>query len=180
MLLAESVQCSAKPAEAHLTSPWKGRFRYPFLRSATVCMPLTFRSIGAPQRLESFEPNEEHLVMYQVINRVISVGERAGWGAAEVGDAASSTEDRQLPERWVAFGASSIAQVAVVQPVLLDGSLAAPAQSRNLRDYLQLPPSEYSLLDPKWVDRFVLIELRLRLVHCRLATCPSCLFLPRS
>jgi hypothetical protein len=92
----------------------------------------------------------------QVVNRVITVGERAGWGSGGSDGSSGGPEGQQrsLPERWVQFGSVSGAVLEVeevgAQPVMEAGGLAA---GRTLGDYLAVPPEQYSLLDPKWIER---------------------------
>lgn len=99
----------------------------------------------------------------QVLNRVITVGERAGWGSEGGGGGGSDgggRPRRQLPERWVQFGAASSAQVGVEEAAAAadvdeapPGGGGAAVAGRSLTDYLALPVDEYSLLDPKWIER---------------------------
>ncbi len=91
-----------------------------------------------------------------MVNRVITVGERAGWGSSDGGPgSAAGGQRRLLPERWVQFGSAAAAQVAVEEVNIRPGAEvgAAPAAGRTLRAYLAVPPEQYSLLDPKWIQR---------------------------
>ncbi len=117
----------------------------------------------------------------QVINRVLTVGERAGWGTG--GADGGQQQQRALPERWVQFGSAASAHVDIVEELGAAGRAAAPAPAawvggespsgacnsssqgstgRTLQDYLAVPPEDYSLLDPKWIGRLVGSGLRVR------------------
>ncbi|GAB4823478.1 hypothetical protein N2152v2_010524 [Parachlorella kessleri] len=118
-----------------------------------------------------YEPLERAI---QVINRVLTVGERAGWGAGTSGADGGQQQQRALPERWVQFGSAASAHVDIIEELGTAGSAAAAAPAawvggerlsgacndscqgstgRSLQDYLAVPPEEYSLLDPKWIGR---------------------------
>lgn len=86
-----------------------------------------------------YEPLERAI---QIVNKVISIGEKAKW--KENGELSGSLE-RMERERWVQFSAVTSAKVPVS---LMDEDAAI-----LLREYLSLPTSEYSLLDPRWVER---------------------------
>lgn len=86
-----------------------------------------------------YEPLERAI---QIVNKVISIGEKAKW---KENGASSGSPERMERERWVQFGAVTSANV----PVSLKDEDAAIL----LREYLSLPTSEYSLLDPRWVER---------------------------
>ncbi|KAI8100554.1 hypothetical protein M9434_004946 [Picochlorum sp. BPE23] len=88
-----------------------------------------------------YEPLERAI---QIVNRVISIGEKAKWKSSD----GAGEQGRETRERWVQFGAMTSAKV----PVLLSEGVEEDVGSL-LGEYLSLPTSEYSLLDPKWVER---------------------------
>eukprot|EP00889_Picochlorum_renovo_P003233 jgi/Picre1/30263/NNA_005629.t1 len=94
-----------------------------------------------------YEPLERAI---QIVNRVISIGEKAKWKSSD----GTGEQGRETRERWVQFGAMTSAKV----PVLLSEGVEEDVGSL-LGEYLSLPTSEYSLLDPKWVERVPLSEL---------------------
>lgn len=105
---------------------------------------------------DPYEPLERAI---QVINRVLSVGERNHKRRindkkvgvdAEDGKGKHAWRER---ERWVQFGAVTVARVPLADcliPGLADDHETA---SLLLQEYLALPVDQYALLDPKWVER---------------------------
>lgn len=112
-----------------LTSLWSELYRYCCLVVARILKP------------------ELHvdIISLQIVNRVISIGEKAKWKSS---DGAGEQGGRETRERWVQFGAMTSAKVPVVLSECVDGDAGS-----LLGEYLSLPTSEYSLLDPKWVER---------------------------
>ena len=88
----------------------------------------------------AYEPLERAI---RIVNKVISIGEKAKWKDRD----GSSSLEQIGRERWVQFGAVTSAKV----PVSL--SMVDEDAAILLREYLSLPTSEYSLLDPRWVER---------------------------
>jgi len=101
----------------------------------------------------------------QIANRIISIGEKAQWNEENVRMKGGRKGKGQLgsqagAERWVQFGAVRSARVPIQ---LVEGVLPATKKKEDtdkgdttltlLEEYLSLPTSEYSLLDPKWVER---------------------------
>ncbi len=74
-----------------------------------------------------------YLALFQVINRVIAVGEKAKWGSGEAGSPGSSSaggsEGSPAQERWVQFAAVYNASLAVDQPA--PGALPPAAQQQQ-------------------------------------------------
>ena len=99
---------------------------------------LVIRAFGP----NAYEPLERAI---RIVNRVISIGEKAKWKGRD-----ESLEQLEGRERWVEFGAVTSAKV----PVSLSSSSSVEVDDAILlREYLSLPTSEYSLLDPRWVER---------------------------
>jgi hypothetical protein len=109
-----------------------------------------------------YEPLERAI---QIANRIISIGEKAQWTENNVRVNSGMKEKGTMgshacAERWVQFGAVKSAKVPIQ---LIEGVLPASAEKEHqekgeatlelLEEYLSLPTSEYSLLDPKWVER---------------------------
>lgn len=89
----------------------------------------------------------------QVVNRVISIGEKAKWKQSGQSDTKQPTS-----ERWVQFGTvtSSRAPITVLEGAKVQGKSGSDRVDitvESLREYLSLPTSEYSLLDPRWIER---------------------------
>ena len=80
----------------------------------------------------------------QVLNRLITLGGKAGWAKGHTAEQAAAA-----PERWVTFGSAYSARAAIEEDSLQG---AGPARQR-LREYLALPADQYSLLDPDWISR---------------------------
>eukprot|EP00890_Picochlorum_soloecismus_P000888 jgi/Picsp_1/17/NSC_00017-R1_hypothetical protein CHLNCDRAFT_133827 [Chlorella variabilis] len=109
-----------------------------------------------------YEPLERAI---QIANRIISIGEKAQWNekndSMNSGMKGNETLGAQASaERWVQFGAVRSARV----PIQLIGGVLPDTTKKEhpdkgdatlmlLEEYLSLPTSEYSLLDPKWVER---------------------------
>jgi hypothetical protein len=104
---------------------------------------------------DPYEPLERAI---QVINRVLSVGERNHKRRKTedngLGKDAKERKGKQAQrERWVQFGAVTLARVPLAEcliPGLADDYETA---SVLLQEYLALPVDQYALLDPKWVKR---------------------------
>lgn len=99
-----------------------------------------------------YEPLERAI---QVVNRVISIGEKTKWRGDD--GSSGSTRVSLKKERWVQFGAVTSTRVPIAPLSTFEGIEKIECRSieteKLLREYLSLPTSEYSLLDPKWVER---------------------------
>ena len=99
-----------------------------------------------------YEPLERAI---QIVNRVISIGEKTKW-RGDVGGSGSARVSVKK-ERWVQFGAVTSARVPIAPLSTFEGiqkiEHSSTETEKLLREYLSLPTSEYSLLDPKWVER---------------------------
>ena len=106
-----------------------------------------------------------HVALVQIANRIISIGEKAQWNEKNISVNTGMKETGTMgahagAERWVQFGAVRSAKVPIQ---LVEGVLPASTEKEHqkkgeatltlLEEYLSLPTSEYSLLDPKWVER---------------------------
>lgn len=114
----------------------------------STCHPCVVGSRRKPRLVvrafgpNAYEPLERAI---QIVNRVITLGEKAKWKG---GSSSGSAEQRVGRERWVEFGAVTSAKVPVALSRVVEEETA-----RLLQRYLSLPTSEYSLLDPQWVER---------------------------
>lgn len=131
MVLAARLATNMRPAQLH------GARARPLPRGArTICS-----AGGNKGSADNYEPLEKAI---QVLNRLITLGGKAGWAKGHTAEQAAAA-----PERWVTFGSAYSARVAIEEDSLQG---AGPARQR-LRDYLALPADQYSLLDPDWISR---------------------------
>lgn len=91
------------------------------------------------------------------MNKVISIGEKARWKGSHdesKGGQLVGVNVKVKRERWVQFRTeySSSAPIKDIE-VESDGIHDSEYTIHLLREYLVLPTSEYSLLDPRWVQR---------------------------
>lgn len=97
-----------------------------------------------------YEPLERAI---QIVNKVITIGEKTKWkGTSTSVEGSPDSLERVGKERWVQFGAVTSAKVPVALSSLEEDAEGL-VTAQLLREYLALPTSEYSLLDPKWVER---------------------------
>ena len=103
-------------------------------RSRTTTRRPTRRTTAV--RTVAFNPNpyEPMERAIGVVNRVISIGEKAQWKQEEGGDPATQS-------RWVQWQSTTSCSVPVTTE-----------DEQLLRDYLALPTSQYNLLDPRYVE----------------------------
>lgn len=104
---------------------------------------------------DPYEPLERAI---QVINRVLSVGERnhkrRNTEDKVLGKDMKESKGRQAQrERWVQFGAVTLARVPLAECLLPGLADDYETASLLLQEYLALPVDQYALLDPKWVER---------------------------
>jgi hypothetical protein len=102
---------------------------------------------------DPYEPLERAI---QVINRVLSVGERnhKRRKTEEMGNDVKEIKGKQgQRERWVQFGAVTLARVPLAECLIPGLADDYETVSLLLQEYLALPVDQYALLDPKWVER---------------------------